>query len=165
MFASHGVSGWEGNLTHELYLQSYGDTNAGSYFFTDNVSQQAGQAEGTLPVENLTVEKNRRTTAGIEFEALKGRLNLYAEAFWERRSDILVSSTGSVSGIIGISVSQENAGIEEYRGIDFGASWSDRKGSLQYGLYANGAYLSSKLINDNQAYQQYDYLYLSLIHI
>lgn len=159
LFASHGVSGWEGNLTHELYLQSYGDTNAGSYFFTDNVSQQAGQAEGTLPVENLTVEKNRRTTAGIEFEALKGRLNLYAEAFWERRSDILVSSTGSVSGIIGIGVSQENAGIEDYRGIDFGASWSDRKGSLQYGLYANGAYLSSKLINDNQAYQQYDYLY------
>lgn len=159
LFASHGVSGWDGNLTHELYMQSYGDANAGSYFFTDNVSQQAGQSEGTLPVENLTVEKNRRTTVGIELGAFKERLNIYAEAFWERRSDILVASTSSVSGIIGVDVSQENAGIEEYRGLDFGASWTDRKGKISYELYANGAFLTSKLINNNQAYQQYDYLY------
>ena len=156
---SYGVSGWDGNLSHELYLQSYGDKGAGGYFFTNNASSSAGQTAGQLPVENLTVEKNRKATLGIDMSLLDNRLNLYAEAFWERRYDILLSGASSVSGIIGIDVSQENAGINKYKGVDFGVKWSDSVKGFKYDVYANGAFLTSEVVNENQAYQEYDYLY------
>lgn len=157
--ASYGLSGWDGNMTHELYLQSYGDTGAGSYVFTDNVTSFGGQAEGTLPVENLKVEKSRKSTLGLEIGFLDDRLRLYGEGFYDYRYDILVSNTTMVSNVIGINVSQVNAGEEKYFGADFGILWDDKVGDLNYGMYFNGTYMNSELVNCNQAFQEYDYLY------
>lgn len=159
LFASHGLSGSDGRMLHELYLQSYGDTGAGGYVYTNNFTSQGGQAEGILPVVGLTVEKNRKTTLGMEMDAFNNRLHLYGEAFWDRRKDILVSGENTVSSIIGIAPNLENAGIEEYKGLDFGLSWNEQRKNWKYGVYANGSFMTSKLINENQAFQQYDYLY------
>lgn len=160
LYASYGISGWDGNMTHELWRQSYGGTNAGAYFFTNNATQYYGQSEGPLPVENLVPEKSKKFTFGVEAEALDNRLSLYAEAFQERRSNILVPGSTIVSGIIGIDVGQMTAGIHEYKGFDASLSWRDRIGKdFTYGIGTNVSYVDSKLINDNQAYQPYDYLY------
>lgn len=158
-YASYGVSGWDGNMSHELYRQVYGGANAGSYYFTDKATVNSGLAEGALPVEGLSPERSVKTTFGFDLSALNNRLSVYAEAFFERRSDILVDASTAVSGIIGIGVSQQNAGIQEYKGFDASVSWADRIGKFEYGVGANVSYLDSKLINDNQEYQQYDYLY------
>lgn len=160
LYASYGVSGWDGNMKHELYRQSYGGANAGSYFFTNNASGFDGLTEGSLPVENLIPEKSEKVTFGMEIGALNNRLSAYAEAFFERRSNILVPGSTSVSGIIGIGVGQMTAGIQEYKGFDASLFWNDRIGKdFSYGVGANISYIDSKLINDNQEFQPYDYLY------
>ena len=159
VFASAGISGWDGNMSHELWRQSYGGENAGSYYFTTNVSQYWGDAEGTLPVENLVPEKSRKITLGTELKAFKDRLGVYAEGFWEERSNILVSASSAVSGILGIGTSYECAGENLYRGLDASVTWNDRRGDFSYGLYGNIAYLSTEVVNENQEYQEYDYLY------
>lgn len=156
IFASCGISGWDGNLSHDLYRQSYVSGN--SYYFTDNTSYFYGIAEGTLPVENLQPEKSRKVTFGTEFKAFGNRLDIYAEGFMEERSNILVSSS-TVSGIIGIGVGQQCAGIQKYRGVDASVSWNDKVGDFSYGLYANGSFLASEVVNENQEFQAYDYLY------
>lgn len=156
IFASCGISGWDGNLSHDLYRQSYVGGN--SYYFTDNTSHFYGLAEGTLPVENLQPEKSRKVTFGTEFRAFGNRLDIYAEGFFEERSNILVASS-SVSGIIGIGVGRQSAGIQKYGGVDASISWKDRTGDFSYGLYANGSFLASEVVNDNQEFQAYDYLY------
>lgn len=160
LYASYGISGWDGNMKHELYRQSYGGTNGGTYYFTNNASEFYGLAEGDLPVENLTIEKSKKVTYGMELNAFKNRLSVYLEGFYERRSDILINGSSSVSGIIGIGVSKLNAGIQDYKGFDASISWNDKIGKdFSYSIGANTSYVNSKIINDGQEYQQYDYLY------
>ncbi len=157
LYASYGVSGWDGNLTHELYRQSYGNSNT-SYYFTNNVNDVYGKGEGSLPVLNLTVEKSQKATLGFSMTTLNNRLGVSVEGFYEKRSDILMPAS-TVSGIIGIEVGRLNAGIQKYGGFDASASWKDRIGKFNYGIGVNMSYVDSKIIEDNQEYQQYDYLY------
>lgn len=160
LYASYGVSGWDGNMQHELYRQSYGSTNGGTYYFTDNAGEYYGLAEGALPVENLTTEKIKKVTYGMEAYIFNNRLSLYLEGFYERRSDILINGSSSVSGIIGIGVGKLNAGITDYKGFDASLAWKDRIGkNFGYSIGTNLSYLNTKIIRDGQEYQQYDYLY------
>ena len=145
VFASCGRSGWDGNLSHDLFRQSYIGGNA--YYFTDNASHYYSMTESSLPVEDLEPELFRKVTFGTEFRAFGNRLSLYAEGFFE------------VSGIIGIDVASQCAGIYKYRGVDASLSWKDKINDFSYGLYANGSFLSTEIVNENQIYQPYDYLY------
>ena len=52
-----------------------------------------------------------------------------------------------------------NEGIQEYRGFDASLTWKDKIRDFSYSIGANVSYVDSKIINDNQAFQQYDYLY------
>ena len=156
VFASCGRSGWDGNLSHDLFRKSYIGGNA--YYFTDNASHFYSMTESYLPVEDLEPELFRKVTFGTEFRAFGNRLSLYAEGFFEERSNVLVAST-NVSGIIGIDVTSQCAGIYKYLGIDASLSWKDKINDFSYGLYANGSFLSTEIVNENQIYKPYDYLY------
>lgn len=155
--ASYGLSGWDGNLSHELWRQSYGSSGEGYYFGNDNY--QSGGSEGDLPVIGLVAEKSEKATFGFDLAAFDNRLNASVEGFYEKRSDILVSGANSTSGIIGITVGQVNEGIYKYKGLDASLSWNDKIGDFHYGIGASMSYLNSEVVNVNQAYQEYDYLY------
>lgn len=156
LHASYGVSGWDGSLSHELWRSSYVAT--GSYMFTDNESV-SGMFESSLPVEHLTVEKSQRATLGLDLSLVGGRLGIGVEGFWEKRSDILISSANSVTGLIGISVGKANEGINKYRGASVSLDWNDKIKDFEYGVSANITYMTSEVVNENQAFEQYDYLY------
>ena len=38
-------------------------------------------------------------------------------------------------------------------------SWNDARGDFEYGAYANVSYLTSRIVEDGQEFQRYDYLY------
>lgn len=156
--ASYGLSGWDGNLSHELWRQSYGSGGAG-YNFGVNAGGQSGGSEGDLPVIGLVAEKSQKATFGFDLAAFDNRLNATVEGFYEKRSDILVSGANSTSGIIGITVGQVNEGIYKYKGLDASLSWNDKIGDFHYGVGASMSYLNTEVVNVNQAYQEYDYLY------
>lgn len=155
--ASYGISGWDGNLTHELWRESYGGGN--HYFFGENAGKVWGGSEGNLPVEGLTSEKSRKATLGLDVAFLNNRLTASLDGFFEKRSDVLVSGSNSTSGIIGIGVGQQNEGEYEYKGLDASFGWNDKISDFTYGVNGSFSYLSTKVINENQAYQEYDYLY------
>lgn len=155
--ASYGISGWDGNMQHELYRQAYG--NGGNYYFGNNATQAWGLAEGSLPVENLTVEKSQKATVGFDLQTFSNRLSVSVDGFFEKRSDMLVTGSNSVSSVIGIGVGQLCAGINKYQGLDASIAWEDKIGDWGYGVAANMSYINSEVVNDNQAFQEYDYLY------
>lgn len=158
LYASYGISGYDGNMQHELYRQSY--SGNGTYYFTQSASELYGLSEGRLPVENLAPEKSRKATYGMELNTFNNRLSLYLEGFYEKRSEILIKGSSSISGLIGIDVGQQCAGIQEYKGFDASIAWNDRIGKdFNYGLSANVSYVDSKVIRDGQEFQAYDYLY------
>lgn len=150
--ASYGLSGWDGNLSHELWRQSYGSGGAG-YNFGVNAGGQSGGSEGDLPVIGLVAEKSQKATFGFDLAAFDNRLNATVEGFYEKRSDILVSGANSTSGIIGITVGQVNEGIYKYKGVDASLSWNDKIGDFHYGIGASMSYLNTEVVNVNQAYK------------
>lgn len=154
---SYGISGWDGNLTHELWRQSYG--TGGSYYFGSNSILSYGGAEGGLPVEGLVPERMEKLTAGVDLEALSGRLRVSADGFTEFRSNVLVSGAASTSGIIGTTVGRTCEGEYLYKGFDITLTWYEKRGDFSYGMGTSMSYLTSEIINDNQEYQEYDYLY------
>lgn len=154
---SYGLSGWDGSLKHELWRQTYG--GGGSYNFGDNAVSSSGISEGNLPVIGLVAEKSEKATVGFDLTAFNNRLNITVDGFYEKRSNTLVSGANSTSSIIGITVSQVNEGINKYKGFDASLNWKDKIGAVNYNIGTNMSYLISKIVNANQAYQEYDYLY------
>ena len=156
--ASTGLSGWDGSLVHELQYQTFNSIGAGSYYFTDG-GLSYGITEGSLPVERIVPEKSMKASGAIELKALGNRLAFYGTGFYERRSDILINASSTVSGILGINAGKQCAGVNDWAGADLSLSWNEHHGDFSYGVYANASYLTSKVIKDDQDWQRYDYLY------
>ena len=149
---------WDGSLVHELQYQTFNSTGAGSYYFTDG-GLSYGITEGKLPVERIVPEKSMKASGAIELKALGNRLAFYGTGFYERRSDILINASSTVSGILGINAGKQCAGVNDWAGADLSLSWNEHRGDFSYGVYANASYLTSKVIKDDQDWQRYDYLY------
>lgn len=158
VFATAGLSGWDGNMKHELWRQYYGQSYGYHYYFSNNANDYYGMGEGTLPVEDLKPELVKRVNAGVEATMFKG-LSLYASAFFENRSNMLVTGASAVSSVLGVGVAQQCAGEQNWKGIDASLAWQTKSGDFNYDIYANAGLLTSEIINENQSYQQYDYLY------
>lgn len=161
--ASYGLSGWDGSLTHELW-RSYYIGGRGYNFGSSGTNELWGYVEGTyngntLPVIGLVAERSEKATVGFDLAAFNNRLNVTVDGFYEKRSDMLVSGTNTTSGIIGITAGSVCEGIYKYRGFDAAVSWNDKVGELSYGIGATMSYLNSEVVNENQGYEEYDYLY------
>ncbi len=156
-YASAGLSGSDKDLVHELWRENYVSGNS-YYFGINGGTSYSGRQEGSMPAVTLAPELSSKITLGTEMKFFRGRLGLNADAFFERRSNILITPS-NISGVIGIGVNSQSLGEQEYKGVDVALDWNDKRGDFEYGAYANGGWLFTKVLNDGQAYQLYDYLY------
>lgn len=158
LYGSFGLSGSDGDLEHELWRQAYGSSNGHSYNFGTSVSSYSGRAEGDMAALTLAPEQAATLNFGVQSRLFSDRLQARAEAFYEDRTKILVSPS-NVSEVIGIGMSEQSIGENKYKGIDLSLAWDDKRGDFEYGVYANGGWLFTEVVDDGQAYQAYDYLY------
>ena len=157
VYGSAGLSGADFDMEHELYRQGYGSSNGHSFYFVEG-SSSSGKAEGDLAALTLAPELSKKASLGVDAKFFKNRLAVNLEGFYEHRKNILIDPS-NISGVIGIGVSEQSLGEEKYKGADFSITWDDKIGNVSYGVYGNGGWLFSKVVNDGQAYQAYDYLY------
>lgn len=157
VYGSAGLSGADFDMEHELYRQGYGSSNGHSFYFVEG-SSSSGKAEGDLAALTLAPELSKKASLGVDAKFFKNRLAVNLEGFYEHRKNILIEPS-NISGVIGIGVSEQSLGEEKYKGADFSITWDDKIGNVSYGVYGNGGWLFSKVVNDGQAYQAYDYLY------
>jgi len=156
-YASAGMAGSDEDLEHELWRQNY-VSGKGYYFGGSGGTSYSGRAESGIASTSLAPELSSKVTLGTEMKFFKDRLSLNAEGFLERRSNILISPS-NVSEVIGLGLNEQSLGKQSYKGVDLSVAWNDQRGSIDYGAYANGGWLWTKVIDDGQAYQPYDYLY------
>ncbi len=157
VYGSAGLSGADFDMEHELYRQGYGSSNGHSFYFVEG-SSSSGKAEGDLAALTLAPELSKKASLGVDAKFFKNRLAVNLEGFYEHRKNILIEPS-NISGVIGIGVSEQSLGEEKYKGADFSITWDDKIGNVSYGVYGNGGWLFSEVVNDGQAYQPYDYLY------
>ena len=157
VYGSAGLSGSDSDLEHELWRQSYVSGNS-YYFGASGGTGYSGRTEGDMAATTLAPELSRKATAGVDLAFFGKRLTLNAEGFLEDRRNILISPS-NISGVIGVGVNEQSLGEQTYKGFDLALGWNNSHGDFEYGLYANGGWLFTKVIDDGQAYQLYDYLY------
>ncbi len=156
-YASAGMSGSDEDLEHELWRQNY-VSGKGYYFGGSGGTSYSGRAESGIASTSLAPERSSKITFGTEMKFFKERLAINAEGFLEKRDNILISPS-NVSEVIGLELNEQSLGKQSYKGVDLSLAWNEQRGAIDYGVYANGGWLWTKVIDDGQAFQPYDYLY------
>ena len=158
VFGSFGLSGSDGDLEHELWRQVYGSSNGHSYYFGTAPTSYSGRAESDLAAMTLAPEQAMTETVGVEGRFFKDRLQARIDGFYEDRTKILIEPS-NVSGVLGVGMEDQSLGENKYKGFDLSLSWDDKIGPVEYGVYGNAGWLFTEVVDDGQAFQQYDYLY------
>ena len=127
--ASWGITGSD-RFAYD-YDKYYFKTGISSYFFGDNNNSVSGNGEFRLPNLKLKPETAYKFNFGIDMEVFK-RLSLSADAFYEKRTNILVNSSAIYSSVLGVSTPILNDGEVKNYGFEAGLSWRDRIGDFTY---------------------------------
>lgn len=126
------------------------------YPINNNFGGDGGWHEGRLASVNGTTEKAYKYNAGVDATLFKG-LTLTVDGFYERRSDIWVSSDGRNSAVLGASGSYVNAGIVDSWGTEIGANYYKKMGNVELNLGGTFTYNRSKIIEMLEEPAAYDY--------
>lgn len=126
------------------------------YPINNNFGGDGGWHEGRLASVNGTTEKAYKYNAGVDATLFKG-LTLTVDGFYERRSDIWVSSDGQNSAVLGASGSYVNAGIVDCWGTEIGANYYKKMGNVELNLGGTFTYNRSKIIEMLEEPAAYDY--------
>ncbi|MEX0721522.1 MAG: SusC/RagA family TonB-linked outer membrane protein [Balneolaceae bacterium] len=153
--ASWGISGNDLIPTNKPYMQTY--DRAAGYWFTNSNSDQGGFTEGRLATANYTVETAYKSNIGIDI-GLFDKLDLTTDLFYERRTNILSNTEGSISDVIGVAKPLETDGIVDNRGIEVEALWKDRIGKFGYHLGGQLTYARNEIVEMNEQFRPHDYL-------
>ena len=152
--ASAGISGNDQGIGRFLYTQYYNGTNGNGWNLGPNLDQGMGSGleEGDLANPDLTWEKGQKINVGIDMDMFNNRLSITADAFYERRYDIITNTGGSdvvgIPDVLGKVSSWVNAGEVINRGIDVEVSWNDRiNKDFSYYVKFNGGFARNKIID------------------
>lgn len=155
--ASAGLVGLELTRNADQYLHLPMYDNGQNYYFTDDNSSSGGFQEGRRANPNVAPEKSMIANVGIDARLFKG-LSISADAFYEKRSQILVSEGSSISDIIGVPTTLVTDGIVQNKGLEIAASWSKSTGDFNYSIGANYSFVRNKIVEQNEVYREWDYL-------
>lgn len=138
-------------------LGNYFWVGSGSYPFGDSMTNVSGMKEQKLPMHHLELETADKYNVGVDLRLWKN-FTATADFYYDRRTNILVTNN-QISGMLGIDPAQENIGEVESRGVELSLGWNKQHKDFNYYVNANWAWNDSKVIENGQAYQPYDYLY------
>ncbi len=131
-------------LDHSIqYLTTYGFRDAGITFG----GEEAQRLYMTrVPNTSITWEVGTTYDVGIDMKFLQNRLSLEADAFYHRRTNMLITRDASLSEITGITLPKENLGKMKNRGFEMLVGWNDRVGEVDYYASFNMTYARNKII-------------------
>ncbi len=154
---SYGLVGNDkiGSGFNYFYVQTY--AGSGSYNFGNTSNNFNGIAEGRLPNENVTWEKEKKLDIGLEFGLFKNKLNGTVEYFNNNRFDIL-TNRGTVSAVFGQALPPVNLGEVNNSGYEIELNYAGNIGK-DFGYRLKGTYsvAKNKIVFQDEPSSQYAY--------
>ena len=139
------------------YSDGYSQGGVGYYF--DNT-----YGAGTTPVKigrmaaiNPTHEKAYKYNVGIDSK-LFGGLDFTVDAYYQRRSDIWVETSGKYTALVGFSTPYANDGKVDTWGIESGLDYNRRFGEVDFNLGGTFAWNKNKVKNKDEEPRAYENL-------
>jgi len=131
------------------YLSTFYFTDG--YFLGTNRDPVKGISRNRFANPNITWEVANTYGLGIDLTLWNGLLGLTADVFKEKRSNILVSRSGSVPQYAGMILPDENIGIVENKGFEMELSHFRSKNDWQYSITGNFSFVKNKIIDIDEA--------------
>ncbi|MDR1115633.1 MAG: SusC/RagA family TonB-linked outer membrane protein [Tannerella sp.] len=100
---------------------------------------------GRLASLNSKREKAFKYNAGMDATLFRG-LDLTIDGYYQRRSDIWVSSSGRYSSVLGFTAPFENGGIVDSWGTEIGANYTKSIGNTTLNVGANFTFAKSRIV-------------------
>ncbi|MDL2291582.1 SusC/RagA family TonB-linked outer membrane protein [Bacteroides sp. OttesenSCG-928-F21] len=145
------------NIPYNGYWYETLNGNGGGYPIRNDFSNEGSWQEGATPSLNGTAEKAFKYNLGLDLSLFKG-LNFTVDGFYERRSDIWVSTAGKNSAVIGTSSAYANDGIVDSWGTEIGADYMKQIGDVRFNIGAKFTLSKNKIKEMNETPRPYDYL-------
>lgn len=134
----------DGNYDRSIqYLNTYGFTGGGNAF---GGAEYKRLYPTRTPNPNITWEVGTTYNVGLDFKFLQNRLSVEADAFYHKRSNMLISRNASLPEITGITLPRENIGEMKNRGFDMLVSWNDQVDQVQYYASFNMTYARNEIL-------------------
>ena len=154
--ASYGIiqtdilpeSGWM------YYMQQY-QTTGGSYPFNSGFQSDFGRTYlDAIATSSLTREKAAKFNAGVD-ATLFGGLDFSFDGFYQRRSNIWVSTAGKYSSELGVDAPYEGDGIVDSWGWEASLDYNKQIGDVKFNIGANFDYYRSQIKEQDEAPKLY----------
>lgn len=124
------------------YLNTYG---FGTDYLFGNGFAKTLQPIRT-PNPNITWEVGTTYNVGLDVSFLRNRLTLETDAFYHKRTNMLIYRNASLPQTSGISLPRENLGEMENRGFESLITWRDQAGDFAYNISLNTTYAKNKIL-------------------
>ena len=154
--ASYGIiqtdilpeSGWM------YYMQQY-QTTGGTYPFNSGFQSDFGRTYlDAIATSGLTREKAAKFNAGVD-ATLFGGLDFSFDGFYQRRSNIWVSTAGKDSSELGVDAPYEGDGIVDSWGWEASLDYNKQIGDVKFNIGANFDYYRSQIKEQDEAPKLY----------
>lgn len=122
--------------------------NLGDYAFGDLVTK--GLVPGAIANPLATWEKSNKANVAID-ATLFSKLNLTADFFTERRTNILTQRTSEIPSSFGGALPLENLGVVDNKGIDLSINYHNTIGKVMYSVGGNFTFARNKIIEMAEA--------------
>lgn len=126
-------------LGYPTNSQGNGWSQPNGYVFGTPGIALGGYGRTVVPNELVTWETADMMNAGVSFSLLDSRLSGDFNYFYQKRTNILVGSSGipDISGLTGSTLPDENIGEVNNFGWEFELGWKDKIGEVDYNLGFN----------------------------
>ncbi len=124
--------------------------NIGSYIIGGVPVQTL--AEGTAPNPKFTWEVANNSDVALEATTLNGKLDVVLEAFYNKRTNILLPPTASVpaTAIPGGLLPPVNYGAVTNKGWELSFNYHNNIGQVRYSIGANGTFTKNKVVQGGE---------------
>ena len=148
---------WISNLKLRLSYGILGNQQIGTYPYQKtlnlnqpyplgvNESLSPGIALTTLPFQDITWESIAVFDQGIDLNMFNNKLSLTIDHYKRTTSDILYNLT--VSSVLGMNVSSQNAGKVENKGWDFDLAYRNTISDFSYSIQPNFSVNHNKVLS------------------
>lgn len=133
----------DGNLDRSIqYLNTY--KFAGYYLYGSTYDPYLEPTR--TPNPNITWEVGTTYNVGLDFKFFQNRLSWETDAFYHKRTNMLIYRNASLPETSGITLPRENLGEMCNRGFESLISWQDRAGKVDYNASINMTYAKNKIL-------------------
>ena len=153
---SYGIVGMDSGLDYDMNIQFNGGGYGYSFISPNFLS---GAQEGVLPSTGIQPETESRIDLGLEFRLLKhlsGEISLFSNA----RKYIRTAAANTVSGVLGIGMSDTFNGKTTNKGIEASLAWTQSIGDFSYVLRGNFGMARNTITGIDEEYKPHGYMYL-----